>query len=67
MASDKFQTSEQEKTDLYKDKLELDKKTQEVLQDVPSANSLSDQIIIKIWNMQYFIYFDLAKLDLTNL
>ena len=66
MASDKFQTSVQEKTDLYKDKVELDQKTQEVLQEGSSANSPAEQVIIKIWNMQYFIYFDLVKLDLTK-
>jgi len=66
MASDKFQTSVQEKTDLYKDKVELDQKTQEVLQEGSSANSPAEQVIIKIWNMQYFIYFDLAKLDITK-
>jgi len=66
LASGKFQNSTQEKTELYKEKMDLDQKTQDALQESTSSVSPSEQVTIKIWNMQYFIYFDLAKLNQTK-
>lgn len=42
---------------------EQDKIDPKVVENIASITSEDDDIVVKVWDMQYFVYFDLTKID----
>ncbi len=43
-----------------------DKKQPNNLPAKDTAGTAADEVVVQVWNMQYFIYFDLTQIDLTK-